>query len=82
MHTNLFIIAYPCISITLGTLWEMIEFLADYFFKADMVNGGLEDTATDLLIKIFFAFITSIIWYYRKMKKKENELSRYKKAQL
>ena len=57
-------------SITLGTLWEMIEFLADYFFKADMVNGGLEDTATDLLIKIFFAFITSIIWYYRKMKKK------------
>ncbi|WP_224037433.1 hypothetical protein [Clostridium gelidum] len=60
----------------------MIEFLADYFFKADMVNGGLEDTATDLLIKIFFAFITSIIWYYRKMKKKENELSRYKKAQL
>lgn len=48
----------------------MIEFLADYFFKADMVNGGLEDTATDLLIKIFFAFITSIIWYYRKMKKK------------
>jgi hypothetical protein len=57
-------------SITLGTLWEMIEFLADYFFKADMVNGGLEDTATDLLIKISFAFITSIIWYYRKMKKK------------
>jgi putative membrane protein len=57
-------------TITLGTLWEMIEFLADYFFKANMVNGGLEDTATDLLIKIFFAFITSIIWYYHKMKKK------------
>lgn len=60
-----------CFSITLGTLWEMVEFLADYFFKADMVNGGLEDTATDLLIKIFCAFITSIIWYYRKMKTKK-----------
>lgn len=57
-------------SITLGTLWEMIEFLADYFFKADMVTGGLEDTATDLLIKIFFAFITSIICYYRSNKEK------------
>ncbi|AWK52092.1 hypothetical protein DIC82_14210 [Clostridium beijerinckii] len=60
-----------CFSITLGTLWEMVEFLADYFLKADMVNGGLEDTATDLLIKIFCAFITSIIWYYRKMKTKK-----------
>lgn len=58
-------------TITLGTLWEMFEFLADYFFKADMVNGGLEDTATDLLIKIFFALITSIIWYYNKIKNKK-----------
>jgi len=58
-------------SITLGTLWEMVEFLADYFFKADMVNGGLEDTATDLLIKIFCAFITLIICYHRKLKNKK-----------
>lgn len=58
-------------SITLGTLWEMFEFLADYFFTADMVNGGLEDTASDLLIKILFAFITSLIWYYRKIKSKK-----------
>ncbi|HEX9026855.1 MAG TPA: hypothetical protein VF839_10410 [Clostridium sp.] len=60
-----------CFSITLGTLWEMVEFLADYFFKADMVNGGLEDTATDLLIKIFCAFITCIICYHRKLKNKK-----------
>ena len=58
-------------SITLGTLWEMVEFLADYFFKTDMANGGLEDTATDLLIKIFCAFITLIICYHRKLKNKK-----------
>ena len=58
-------------SITLGTLWEMFEFLGDYFFKTNMVNGGLEDTSTDLLIKILFAFITSIICYYRKLKNKK-----------
>jgi putative membrane protein len=54
-------------SITLGTLWEMFEFLGDYLFKTDMVNGGLEDTASDLIIKIIAAFITSIICYYHKL---------------
>lgn len=58
-------------SITLGTLWEMFEFVGDYFFKTNMVNGGLEDTSTDLLVKILFAFITSIICYYRKLKNKK-----------
>ena len=58
-------------AITLGTLWEIFEFLADYFFYADMVNGGLQDTATDLLIKIFCAFITSVVWYYSKTKNKK-----------
>ena len=58
-------------SITLGTLWELFEFLGDYFFNANMVNGGLEDTATDLLIKTLFAFITCIICYRRKLKNKK-----------
>lgn len=60
-----------CFSITLGTLWEIFEFIGDYFFKTDMVNGGLEDTASDLIIKILFAFITSIICYFYKFKKKK-----------
>lgn len=59
-----------CFTITLGTIWEMIEFLADYFFNADMVNGGLEDTATDLLIKMFGAFSTSLIYYFVRLRKK------------
>jgi len=55
-------------SIALGTLWEMFEFVGDYLFKTTMVKGGLEDTASDLLIKILSAFITSIICYYRKLR--------------
>lgn len=39
-----------CFSIALGTLWEMIEFIGDYLFKTNMVKGGLEDTASDILI--------------------------------
>lgn len=63
-----------CFSITLGTLWEIFEFLGDYFFKANMVNGGLEDTATDLIVKIVVALITSLIYYFVKLNHKENKL--------
>lgn len=58
-----------CFSITIGTLWEIVEFLCDYFFNTDMVNGGLEDTATDLIVKVIGAFITCIILYNTKLKK-------------
>lgn len=56
-------------SIALGTLWEMFEFTGDYLFKSSMVKGGLEDTSTDLLIKIAGAIITSVMCYYRNLKK-------------
>lgn len=55
-------------SLALGTLWEMFEFVGDYLFKTNMVNGGLEDTASDILIKILSAFITCIIYYFHKLK--------------
>lgn len=55
-------------SITLGTLWEMFEFTGDYLFKTTMVKGGLEDTASDLIVKILSALITSIIYYHCKLR--------------
>lgn len=67
IFTSIFAFSF---SITLGTLWEIFEFLSDYFFKIDMTNGSIEDTATDLLLTILLAFITLIIWHYRKMKNK------------
>ncbi|MDV3429318.1 MAG: hypothetical protein LIR50_20215 [Bacillota bacterium] len=57
-----------CFSIALGTLWEMFEFTGDYLFKTTMVKGGLEDTATDLIVKIIAALITSIMCYYHKLR--------------
>lgn len=64
-----------CFSITLGTLWEVFEFLGDYFFKTNMVKGGLEDTASDLIVKIIAAFITSIICYFRNLKKEKSSFT-------
>ena len=55
-------------AITLGTLWEMFEFTGDFIFKSGMIKGGLEDTASDLLVKIAAALSTSI-YYYRKNRK-------------
>lgn len=55
-------------SIALGTLWEIFEFAGDYLFETKMVKGGIEDTSTDLLIKVLAAFVTSIICYFRSLK--------------
>ncbi|WP_252226992.1 hypothetical protein [Clostridium sp. ZBS2] len=51
-------------SIALGTIWEVFEFVGDYLFKTTMIKGGLEDTLSDLIVKVLSAFITSIICYY------------------
>lgn len=58
-----------CFSITIGTLWEIAEFLCDYFLKTNTVNGGLEDTVTDLIVTAIGAFITCSILYNIKLKK-------------
>lgn len=55
---------------TLGVMWGIFEFAGDYFFKTNMVKGGLEDTITDLLVKVLAAFITSLICYFFSLKEK------------
>lgn len=57
-----------CLTIALGTLWEVFEFVGDYLVKSHMVKGGLEDTMADLIVKILSALAASII-FYRKLKK-------------
>lgn len=52
------------IAIALGTLWELFEFAGDYFFKTNMIKGGLEDTITDLLVKTGAAFITAMLYFW------------------
>lgn len=53
-----------CVTLTIGTLWEIFEFMGDYFFKTTMVKGGLEDTMSDLMIKIAAALITVTGFYF------------------
>ncbi|KGK88148.1 membrane protein [Desulfosporosinus sp. HMP52] len=53
------------VTIALGTIWEIFEFLGDYFFKTSMVKGGLDDTLTDLMVKTTAALLTSIYLYIR-----------------
>jgi hypothetical protein len=55
-------------SVSLGTLWEMYEFSGDYLFGTEMVKGGLDDTATDLLIMIAAAILTSSFYYFKNRK--------------
>ena len=38
------------IAVSLGTLWEIFEFLADWYFGLNMQKSGLTDTMTDLMI--------------------------------
>ncbi|WP_238883790.1 hypothetical protein [Clostridium sp. YIM B02551] len=52
------------LAITLGTLWEIFEYLGDYFLKTSMAAGGLEDTMTDIIVKLVGATIYSIIYYF------------------
>lgn len=53
-------------SIALGTLWEIFEYLGDFFFKTNMIKGGLNDTTTDLIAHVVSALLTSIIIYFKR----------------
>lgn len=57
-------------TVTLGVLWEVFEFLGDYLFNTSMVKGGLDDTMTDLIVKIGAALIVAIIIYLKDRNKK------------
>lgn len=59
-------------AVALGTIWEAFEFLGDYLFKTGMVKGGIEDTATDILINIAASFITSAYYYIKRTKSRHS----------
>ncbi|MDD7794271.1 hypothetical protein [Clostridium sp. 'White wine YQ'] len=52
------------LAITLGTLWEIFEYLGDYFLKTSMAAGGLEDTMSDIMIKLVGSTLYSTIYYF------------------
>ena len=50
-------------AVTIGTVWEIFEFLMDWLFGLNMQKSGLIDTMTDLLVNIIGAFLAALIGY-------------------
>lgn len=52
------------IAVSLGTIWEIFEFLMDWYFGFNMQKSGLVDTMTDLLINALGAAFAAAIGYF------------------
>ena len=52
------------LAVSLGTIWEIFEFLMDWYFGLNMQKSGLVDTMTDLMINAFGAAIAAVIGYF------------------
>ncbi len=51
-------------AITVGTIWEIFEFLMDRSFGFNMQKSGLVDTMTDLMVNALGALIAAAFGYY------------------
>jgi hypothetical protein len=50
-------------ALSLGALWEIIEFSIDYFLHTNMQKSGLIDTMTDLMLDALGALLASAIGF-------------------
>lgn len=51
------------LAVSLGTIWEIFEFMMDWNFGLNMQKSGLVDTMTDLMINAAGAAIAAVIGY-------------------
>ncbi len=51
-------------AVTLGTLWEIFEYLMDHFFGFNMQKSGLDDTMTDLIVDAGGALLAAWSGYH------------------
>jgi hypothetical protein len=52
------------LAVSVGTIWEIFEFLADVFLGLNMQKSGLNDTMTDLMINATGAAIAALMGYF------------------
>ena len=52
------------LSVTVGTLWEMFEFLMDWMFNLNMQKSGLVDTMTDMMVNTLGGLVAAVSGYY------------------
>jgi uncharacterized membrane protein YccC len=53
-----------CFALAIGSVWEIIEFIADQLLGTTMQKSGLIDTMWDLIVDAVGALITSFIGYF------------------
>jgi uncharacterized membrane protein YjdF len=73
-HRIMFVLTIASLGIALGTLWEIIEWLADFVVEKQIVSG-LFDTVTDLILDSAGATLAALLNLWGL-----NELSRAEKA--
>ena len=52
------------LAVSVGTIWEIFEFLADQYLGLNMQKSGLVDTMTDLMINATGAAIAALLGYF------------------
>ncbi len=63
-------------ALSIGALWEIVEFTMDNTYSVGIQQYGLVDTMLDLIVDAFGAFIASILGYIY-LKEKETYFFRY-----
>lgn len=53
-----------CVAMTIGAMWEIVEFLMDQTFGLNMQKSGLNDTMGDLMINGVGGAIASLTGYF------------------
>ncbi|MBQ9072534.1 MAG: hypothetical protein IJY25_05205 [Bacilli bacterium] len=60
----IFIISF---SVMIGSLWEVFEYLASYYFEVDpqkVIATGVTDTMGDIIVTLLASILTSISYYF------------------
>jgi VanZ family protein len=52
------------LAVSVGTIWEVFEFLADQYLGLNMQKSGLVDTMTDLMINATGAALAALLGYF------------------
>ena len=64
-----------CVTLSIAAFWEFFEFINDYIFDKDaqrVIETGVSDTMTDMIMAFIGSIIYSSIYYIERKTKKKN----------
>ena len=53
-----------CFAVTIGALWEILEFFADWYLGTNMQKSGIVDTMSDQIIDALGAFVAATMGFF------------------